>query len=162
MKTRTNNKIPLPPFERALKYLSLRARSTKEIFEYLKKKEYQEEDINDAIKRLVQLKFLNDDSFARGFTENRQRKGKSKKAIEFGLKLKGVAKNISEDVLEYSQSDYKTALEYITKRLHQFDRFDPEMRQKRIISRLRSRGFDWDIISRILKKLTISNGTDNI
>ena len=153
MKTRTSNRIPLPPFERALKYLSVRARSTKEIFDYLKKKEYLEEDINDAIKRLVQLKFLNDDSFARGFTENRQRKGKSKKAIEFELKLKGITKEITEDVLEYSQSDYKIALEYITKRIKQFERYEPEERQKKIISRLRSRGFDWDIISKILKKL---------
>ncbi len=156
MKTRTNKRFsgpPLPPFERALKYLSLRARSTKEIFDYLKKKEYEEEDINAAIKRLIELKFLNDDNFARGFTENRQRKGKSKKAIEFELKLKGVTKDIAEDVLEYSQSDYKTAMEYITKRLHQFDRFDPEIRQKRIISRLRSRGFDWDIISKVLSKI---------
>jgi regulatory protein len=155
MKTRTNrfSGPPLPPFERALKYLSLRARSAKEISDYLRKKEYSEENISDALKRLIELKFINDDNFARGFTENRQRKGKSKKAIEFELKLKGITKDITQDVLHYSQSDYKTAMEYITKRLHQFDRYEPEDRQKKIIGRLRTRGYDWETISKVLRKI---------
>src|SRR5690349_3371130 len=147
MKMKTRNRfnsfqtvVPQSSFDRALKYLSLRQRSVKEIHDYLVRKKYNEDEINEAIKRLVELKFLNDDDFARSFTENRQRKGKSKRAIEFELKLKGVNKDIADDVLEYSNSDYKTALEYITKRLKQFDRFEPEERQKKIISRLRSRG----------------------
>lgn len=144
---------PLPPFERALKYLSMRQRSTKEIHDYLTKKEYNEAEINEAIKRLIELKFLNDDNFARLFTENRQRKGKSKRAIEFELKLKGINKDQSEVVLGDATSDFKTALAYLTKRLKQFDRYEPGEKQKKIISRLRSRGYDWDIIQRVLKKL---------
>ena len=147
------NSAPVTPFDRALRYLSVRQRSIKEIHDYLAKKEYSEADISEAIQKLIELKFLNDDSFARSFTENRQRKGKSKRAIEFELKLKGVNKEISEDVLDYANSDYKTALEYITKRLKQFDRYEPDVRQQRIIGRLRSRGYDWDTISKILKKL---------
>ncbi len=144
---------PTSPFDRALKYLSLRQRSIKEIHDYLTKKQYSSDEINETINRLVELKFLNDDDFARSFTENRQRKGKSKRAIAFELKLKGVNQEIAEDVLEYSKSDFKTALEYITKRLKQFGRFEHEERKKKIISRLRSRGYDWEVISKVLKKL---------
>ena len=155
MKTRNNFRPspPQSPFDRALKYLAIRQRSTKEIHDYLVKKQYEARDIEEAIKKLSELKFLNDDNFARQFTENRQRKGKSKKASEFELKLKGISKDQSEDVLEYAKSDLKTALEYMIKRLKQFDRFEPEIRQKRIISRLRSRGYDWDTISKVLKKI---------
>ena len=155
MKTRTKFKVqtPIPPFDRALKYLSLRQRSIKEINDYLTRKGYLEEDVNEAIARLVELKFLNDDDFARSFAENRQRKGKSKRAIAFELKLKGVNRKVTEDVLEYSKSDFKTAFEYISKRLKQFERFEPEEKQKKIIGRLRSRGYDWEVISKVLKKL---------
>lgn len=149
MKTKTI----LPPFEKALKYLSIKSRSIKEIHDYLIKKEYLEEDVNLAIKKLIELKFLNDDDFARSFAEQKQKKGKSKRAIEFELKLKGVNKEISQDVLEFSKSDYKTALEYITKRMRQFERYDVEEKQKKIISRLRSRGFNWETISKVLKNL---------
>ena len=150
---RKKSNIPPTPFDRALKYLSFRSRSVKEIHDYLIKKEYQEEDVNEAIKQLIELKFLNDDDFARLFTENRQRKGKSKKLISFELSMKGVSKETSQDVMEYAKNDYKTAMEYISKRLKQFDRYSPEEKQKKIISRLRSRGFDWDTISKVLKNL---------
>lgn len=143
------------PFDRALKYLGLRQRSVKEIHDYLVKKQYEEEDINEAIKKLLELKFLNDDNYARSFTESRQRKGKSKRSIEFELKVKGISKDTSEDVMEFAKSDFKTAFEFISKRIKQFDRFEPEEKQKKIISRLRSRGYDWDIISKVLKKLSL-------
>lgn len=158
MKTKNNcrfsPKTPQTPFNRAIKYLSFRPRSVKEVYDYLVKKQYPEDEVTNTIKQLLELKFLNDDDFARTFAENRQRKGKSKKIISFELGLKGISKETTEDVLGFAKNDYKTALEYISKRLKQFERFDSEMRQKRIISRLRSRGFDWDTISKVLKKLT--------
>ena len=44
-------KTPQSPFDRALKYLSFRPRSTKEMHDYLTKKGYSEEDINEALIR---------------------------------------------------------------------------------------------------------------
>lgn len=159
MKTRTKfrSAIVLTPFDRALKYLSIKNRSIKEIHDYLVKKGYEEKDIVLAIQKLIELKFLNDDNYARLYAESQQRKGKSKKSIEFQLKMKGVSKDIAYETLEDANSDLKTALLYITKRLHQFDRHDDDTRQKKIISRLRSRGYDWDTISTILKKLDNSS-----
>ncbi len=144
---------PLSPFDRALKYLSLRARSVKEIHDYLVKKQYEEEDINEAIRKLIELKFLNDDNYARSYSESKQKKGKSKKLIEYELKHKGVSIEISNDVLSFAKSDFKTAHEFISKRIKQFDRFEGEEKQNKIISRLRSRGYDWETISKVLKKL---------
>lgn len=143
----------LPPFDRALQYLTIRQRSVKEINDYLVKKQYSPENINETIKRLINLKFLNDDSFARDFAENRQRKGKSKRVIEFELKLKGISKDMADDVLGFAKSDFKTAYEFISKRIKQYDRFVGEEKQKKIISRLRSRGYDWNTISKVLKKI---------
>lgn len=146
---------PLPPFDRALKYLSIRQRSIKEIHDYLTKKMYEESDINEAIQRLVNLKFLNDDNFSRIFIQNRQRKGKSKKAIEYELRIKGVNKDQLEKVLEDAKPDLKTAYDYIAKRIRQFDRYNREEKQKKIIGRLRSRGYDWETIKKVLKKLQV-------
>ena len=156
------NLVPISPFNRALKYLSLRARSIKEMNDYLTKKGYPQEEIDETLKQLIELKFLNDDDFARQFIENRQRKGKSKQSIAFELKLKGLSKDQTEEVLEDAKSDIKTALLYIEKRLRQFERYDKETRRKKIITRLRSRGYNWDIISEILKKLTKISSDDSI
>lgn len=150
-----SSKIPQSPLNTALKYLTLRSRSIKEIHDYLAKKQYEEEDINEVIKKLIELKFLNDDNFAKSFIEKSQRKGKSRQAIAYELRLKGIDKDQSEIVFDDSKDDLTTALEYISKRLKQFDRFTPEKRQNKIISRLRSRGYDWEIISKVLKKLKL-------
>jgi regulatory protein len=143
------------PLNRALKYLSLKNRSVKEMTDYLTKKDYDEDDIKKTIDKLLELNFLNDDTFSKSFVVSRQLMGKSKRTIEFELKLKGVEKEKTEEILEDAKSDFKTAFEYILKRLHQFERYDAEEKQKKIISRLRSRGFSWDTISKVLKKLNI-------
>lgn len=121
--------------------------------DYLTKKGYSEEDINEALKQLAELHFLDDKDFARLYAESRQRKGKSKRTIEFELKLKGIDKEKAQDTLENTQSDFKTAYEYINKRMRQFERYDTETKQKKIISRLRLRGYNWDTISEVLKKI---------
>lgn len=154
MKTKTRSSlIPQTPFNRALKYLSFRPRSTKEMSEYLVKKKYSEEDINQTLQQLIELHFLDDDDFARLFAQSRQRKGKSRRLISYELKQKGIGKEQAEKTLETAASDFKTALEYIKKRSRQFERYEPEERNKKIISRLASRGYGWDIISKVLKKL---------
>lgn len=148
---RESNFPPLPPFERALKYLSLRSRSVKEVYDYLVKKGYEETEINEALKRLLELKFLDDKEFTNYYVKSRQQRGKSKRLISFELSKKGISKEKAEKTLEEAEDDLKTALKYLEKRLHQFDRLDEEKRKRRIISRLTSRGFNWNIISKVLK-----------
>lgn len=123
------------------------------MYDYLLKKGYDELEVNQTIQQLLELHFLNDDEFARTFTQSRQRKGKSKRTISFELKLKGIGKEQADEILEGAKGDFKTAFEFIHKRLSQFERLEPEERQKKIINRLRLRGYDWDTISKVLKKL---------
>lgn len=154
MKRRTSfSKIPQSPFDRALKYLSYRNRSFKEIFEYLKKKEYTEEEIQQTLKKLKDLAFIDDDNFAQQWASSRQRKGKSKMLISMELAQKGISRNQTQNVLEDLKSDIETAFEYIQKRLRQFERFSPEEKNKKITNRLKMRGYGWDTISKVLKQL---------
>lgn len=156
MKTKQNN-TPDTAFNKALKFLSYRQRSTKEVYDYLKKKEYSEESINETIQKLNEYKFLNDEEFARTFTNSRQIKGKSKRTIAFELKLRGINRETAEQTLDSSQDDLKTAKEYIEKRIHQFENLEPEKRKKRIISRLQARGYSWDVIKKLLEKINTTS-----
>ena len=151
MKTNQSN-TPSTPFNKALKYLSYKNRSTKEIYDYLKKKDFSDNEINETIEKLIEYKFLDDTNFSEIFIRDRQLKGRSKRMISYELKQKGVNKETVEETLSKAKEDLKTAKEYIEKRMHQFDRLDPEKRKQRIIGRLQSRGYNWDIIKEILKK----------
>jgi len=154
MKTNQSN-TPSTPFNKALKYLSYKNRSTKEIYDYLKKKDFSDNEITEAIEKLIEYKFLDDTNFSEIFIRDRQLKGRSKRMISYELKQKGVNKETTEMSLNKAQEDLKTAKEYIEKRMHQFDRLDPEKSKQRIIGRLQSRGYNWDIIKEVLKKFRV-------
>lgn len=150
MKTKQNN--PQTAFTKALKYLSYKNRSVKEVFDYLLKKGYDNKEINEAIEKLMEYKFIDDRNFSEVFVRDRQIKGRSKRMIGYELKQKGVNKDLTESTLENAQDDLKTAQEYIEKRLQQFQRLDPEKRKQRIVGRLQSRGYSWDVIKKVLDK----------
>src|SRR4030065_223492 len=107
MKTNRNSNNPErnTPFSKALKYLSYKNRSTKEIYDYLLKKNFSEEEITQAIEKLIEYKFLDDSSFSEIFIRDRQLKGRSKRMISYELKQKGVNKETAEESLNKAQED---------------------------------------------------------
>lgn len=153
MKTTKTNQKPQSAIAKALKFLSYKNRSLKEINDYLVKKNFSSIEIGKTIEKLIEYKFIDDDKFSEIFIRSRQLKGKSKKLISLELKQKGINVETIEKNLEKSQDDLKTAKQYLEKRINQFKNLDPEKRKNRIISRLQSRGYNWDIIREILKNI---------
>src|SRR3990170_1905376 len=93
------------PVERAfnysLKYLSYRDRSVKEVYDYLLRKNFVEDTINSVLKKLIDLKFLNDEEFARQWIESRQKhKGKSKFVLKQELRMKGIDSGMIDHTLK--------------------------------------------------------------
>ncbi len=60
-------------FQRALRYLGMRPRSSAEIVTYLKRKEYDEQIVEAVVRRLHEHHYLDDEAFARFWVDNRNR-----------------------------------------------------------------------------------------
>jgi len=87
-------------FGKVLRFLSYRARSEKEITDYLSKKEAGPIEQQKIIRKLKKLNFLNDSEFARSWISNRVSVGGSgKRKIYLELCQKGVSKEIVEKTL---------------------------------------------------------------
>lgn len=156
-KTIQSSKTIQTPFNKALKYISYKNRSLKEVHDYLVKNNYSDEQIKETIEKLIEYKFVDDEKFSEIFIRNRQLKGRSKKMISYELRQKGINKETLEQSLSDAQNDFKTAKEYIEKRLHQMKNLEPEKRTQMIINRLKSRGYNWDTIKKVLNYIeTIS------
>lgn len=139
-------------YTRAIKYLSYRNRSEKETRDHLLKKKIPEDLINPIIKLLREHKFLDDRKFAEWWIEQRQEfKGKSKMIIKSELFQKGVDKLLIEELLDNNQGDLKTATLIYKKNKYKFDRIDGEERKNKIANFLRLKGYNWDIIEKILQ-----------
>lgn len=140
-------------FNYSLKYLSFRARSTKEIKDYLLKKNFIEQTIGAVIIKLNELKFLNDEEFGRQWIESRQKyKGKSKFILKSELRMKGLDNDIIEPLLNEARDDFETAHIAFEKKKKTLSRFTPEEFKKKMSGFLQRKGYSWSIISKLLKE----------
>jgi len=120
-----------------LRLLSRRPYSQKEVFEHLSR-HWPEADVNAAIAKLKDLKFIDDEAFVDWYTTSRLRaRPMSKKLLEFELKRKGVKTVVESDDLASAKLalSKKSGLTY-----------------KQAMRFLASRGFNWDTIETVLKK----------
>lgn len=136
----------------SLKYLSFRNRSIKEVYDYLIRKNFTDETINPVLKRLVDMKFLNDEEFARSWIESRQKyKGKSKYILKNELRMKGVNSETIEPLLAEAIDDLETARIAFEKKKKTLLKLDPEEFKKKMTGFLGRKGFSWSVISKLLK-----------
>lgn len=101
-------------YERALRFLEPRPRSTREVRQHLAKKKIAAEVIEPVLARLTAAGLLNDTAFAQYWVENRETfKPRAARALRFELKRKGLSDaDIKEAVgkIDESESAYRAGL----------------------------------------------------
>ncbi len=143
---------------KALHFLSYRARSEKEVRDSLIKKKAQPEIIERVISSLKEHKFLNDSDFAKQFIEQRLRfKPKSLRIIKMELKQKGIdpetideafvnlQNNTEEDL---SGSDLDSAKKLVERKIDKYKDLERQEIYQKLGGFLARRGFDWDTIKK--------------
>ncbi len=146
-------------YERYLKlsyfYLSIRARSEKEMRDYLIKKKASEEMIARIMASLFKHKFLNDESFARSWVASRARsRPKGKQVLKMELSQKGISREIIDQVLSEANEELPDELtqakSIIEKRVEKLrDKPKHEIYQK-VGAFLARRGFSWEITKKAI------------
>lgn len=137
----------------AIRYLGYRPRSVKEIREYLQKKQVTEIFIATAIAKLLEQKFLDDESFAQMWVRTRVAlKPLSQRVLKMELIAKGIAKETIEQVLveqeEVSGSDGEMARVLIQKKKRLYEGMSKKERYEKLGGFLARRGFDYQTIKR--------------
>ena len=140
-----------------LVFLTYRARSEREVRDRLKQKGYPPAAIAPAIQRLLDWGYLNDAEFARFWTENRsQHKPRGRRLLEQELRHKGVGREVVQETLDAAElDDEATAFALAQDRLRRSadSALDPIVRQRRLASFLARRGYGYDVVKSVLKRL---------
>ena len=140
-------------FNYSLKYLSYRARSVKEVYDYLLRKNFIEDTINSVLKKLIDLKFLNDEEFARQWIESRQKhKGRSKFILKNELRLKGLSNDVIKPLLKEAQDDLETARILFDKKKRILGKLPPDQFKKKMGGFLQRKGFSFYIINKLFRR----------
>ncbi len=141
-------------YNRALWYLSFRPRSKKEIFDYLLKKEVEEDLAQEIIQKLEKEKLINDSEFAQWFIDSRtSHRPKSHRVIKIELIRKGIDTDTIETLLTGATEDIILAKKLAEKKLRLMKSVPMEKKKERLIRYLSTRGFDWSTIRGVIDEL---------
>ena len=140
-------------YQRALKYIEYRERSTDEITKYLRKNDVSEEVADQIITRLQESGILNDERFARMWIENRNEyRPRSRRALRIELRQHGIDDEIIDQSLNSVDEDtaaYQAAKKYVRKLKNK----DWEEFRQKLYGYLGRRGFKYETSAAVIKQV---------
>ena len=139
----------------ALKFLSNRWRTEKEIVDKMIKKGFDEEVINETLAYLKKYNFIDDRRFAEIYTEEKIRLKKlGNYRIKHELQNKGVDESIASEIVEkYSDNEYERAMELATKKIKSYKNDDKNAIYRKLGGYLQRRGYSFECVSKVLREL---------
>ena len=143
--------------DKALRFLSIRPRSRKEILIYLGKKIRQNQLIIDKVlSELENLGLVDDYDFACWWVEQRITfRPKGKKALIFELRQKGIDPEIIEKVINQKVDEVALAKIVAEKKLRILKNLSPTELRSKLEGFLARRGFRWETIKKVLDQVEL-------
>lgn len=150
-------------YNSALRFLSYRIRSEKEIRDRLQLKTQgskvktttqNSKVIDEVIEKLKKQKFINDEEFARLWIENRLRfKPRSLRLIKLELKQKGIDPETINNLQLTIDSDLEQAKKLVGKRISRIRGLSRQEIYQKLGRFLASKGFNWDTIRKSIDEV---------
>jgi len=140
--------------DRALRLLASRNYTVKELAERLARVGYPTQEVDDTIKWLKEIGYVNDRVTAELFVDYRNRfRPTGAEGLRYELERKGVDGATIAAVINTPDQDYALAYQLAKTRLESIQHLTIERQYQRIGSLLQRRGFSWDVTSRVLEAL---------
>ena len=134
-------------YERALLFATLRPRSIKEMYDYARRKKWDNVDAKIVIDKLIAKNYVNDQLFAKSWVENRKlTKSVSLRQLRLELKQKGIADEIASKAMA-TYDDQSPLRELIVKK-RRLSRFASD--DQKLMQYLARQGFGFDDIKKAL------------
>ncbi len=137
-----------------------RAKSKGELLAHLKTRGVEDDIAQAVVFRLQETGLVNDREFAAAWATSRHSHKKlSKRIIAGELRQKGVTQEQIDEALDGidDESEYRVAFDLGFKKYNTMSRLEPDVQIRRIQSLLARKGFNFTIISRVLRELDLAN-----
>jgi regulatory protein len=144
----------------ALNALVARPKSKGELLAHLKKRGVEDDVAQATIFRLQESGLINDEEFAKAWTQSRHTSKKlSKRIIAGELRTRGVDQSSIDQALDEidDESEYRTAFSLGMKKYNTMSRLEPEVQIRRIQSLLQRKGFSFPTIARVIRELDVQS-----
>lgn len=146
----------------ALYYLGRRARTEQEMRDKLAAKEIPTEEIEAVIKKLKEYGYIDDQKFAQDFQRSRDDyRPTGVRRLKLELRQKGIDKEILEKVTVEPDREFQLAAAAAQSRLRQLSNLPAPDFNRRMMAFLTRRGFNYDVIKRVLTDLELGEKPNN-
>lgn len=148
--------------QKAFRLLLVRPRSTKELRLKLRERGFEETVVNNVIDRLLELKYLDDETFAKGWARNLAvNRLWGNRKIEISLLEKGISRELIDKAIARAREEIgeRGAIEKLVEKkcgkavaLEENTMFISANKKGRLIRNLMSRSFPLELIFDVLGK----------
>jgi len=150
-------------FNKAINFLSYRMRSEYEVKQKLLQNEFGEAVILEAIRKLYEYGFLNDESFTKALVETQKKNSKKgPTAIRQELKKKGIEKDLQEKVLgNYSEEEQVDIARTLAEKIiNQNQDKTPRQIKQKVQDTLQRKGYNFSIITQALSTFELEKNEE--
>ena len=141
-------------YNKGLDYLSRRPYGTKELIRKLCEKGHEKEAAEKACDRLLELRLLNDEEYARILSDDLiNRKNYGIKRVKQELAYRGISREIIENTVDTLDNDAENRIILVVKKKY-LNKLNDEKGRKRAIDGLMRLGFSYSDIKSALQKVS--------
>ena len=133
----------------AMKYVSTKLVTSKQLKEYLRAKGYDANIVTKVVEKCKEYGIINDKNFASSYINIKQN-NLSKRALENKLKQKGIGKEITS---EYLQDFDDTGVAIATAEKFMKNKEYTEENTTKLLRHLSYKGFDYEVINKVLNNI---------
>lgn len=151
--------IQMKAYVDCVKMISRKDRTTKEIYDYLTNEtDCDIETINKIVDQLEERNYINDHVYTQNMVHNMKMTLQGEQKIINTLKKKGIPYDMIMEVIDSTDPDeeYQNALKWAQKLQNTINGKSTKMKQKMMYQKLLARGFESDIINRIMQDLNFN------
>jgi len=147
-----------------LKFAMMRPRSEKEIRSWLWRKKVAEVMYKDYFSRLKHFELIDDEKFARWWVEQRREfSPRAERIIKQELLIKGIKREIIDDVLGESKVDeVKVAVGLLSKKKSGWKALGKEVLARKSLEFLLRKGFGWEVARKAVKEYNIGEDVNEV
>lgn len=138
----------------AVRYLSLKLRTEKEVRQKLHEDGYDIENTDNVVEELKAIGYINNKLYAQKFVFDRSKlKPKSKKLLKLELQSRGIPSEIADEVLDDWKVDEAVIAEELARKKFGKYNMQDEAILKKIYMFLNHRGYNRGLIEEVVNKL---------
>lgn len=138
----------------AYRYLSYRQRTVREMIDYLTRKGFEQQSISNVIELLKESGFLNDESFAKAYVDDKTRLNDlGAYRLKAELRKKGIGEELIKETLSDLEPDIDHLVELIQRKYSSSLTCDKNSTMRKAAGFLQRKGYGYEVIKKVLEKL---------